>query len=367
MFCWGSAIYHRTDSAAVDDHDDHKTDKSTLAKINAIPDIIVPYASKVIEYPYAAILLKAPVKFLVVVLYLAYLGVAVWGCTRLEEGLELQNLAPDDSYLADFYPQYDDIFGSQYSGRIMVAVTDTLDYTDEADLNKINELVASFQRDEHFFEDPRMTEFWLYAFQGFLFESQRPYPPNMPTLIAELKAWFEFPGADRFSVDVEFNDDDTAITASRFLVQAGGVLGAEDERDLVIRCRELTDDSSLNAVAYFRAFVYWEQYIIIRDTTLMNLGIAVASCLVVATLLVPSINALFMVAISIVSITVGVVGYMSLWDVSLDSVSMINLVMCIGFSVDFSAHICYHFSIASRVRGRHNSFDIVRSAKSLPS
>lgn len=41
------------------------------------------------------------------------------------------------------------------------------------------------------------------------------------------------------------------------------------------------------------------------------------------------------------SIEVGVVGYMSLWDVNLDSISMINLIMCIGFSIDFTAHICY--------------------------
>ncbi|KAI1891349.1 hypothetical protein AGOR_G00142890 [Albula goreensis] len=38
-----------------------------------------------------------------------------------------------------------------------------------------------------------------------------------------------------------------------------------------------------------------------------------------------------------------VTGFMALWDVNLDTISMIILVVCIGFSVDFSAHISYAF------------------------
>merc|ERR1712176_1711785 len=34
---------------------------------------------------------------------------------------------------------------------------------------------------------------------------------------------------------------------------------------------------------------------------------------------------------------------MSVWKITLDGVTLVNLIMCIGFSVDFSAHFCYHF------------------------
>lgn len=65
--------------------------------------------------------------------------------------------------------------------------------------------------------------------------------------------------------------------------------------------------------------------------------------MVVSFVFIPNFLCSFWVAISIVSIETGVIGYMALWGVHLDSISMINLIMCIGFSVDFTAHICYAY------------------------
>merc|ERR1719418_26292 len=63
----------------------------------------------------------------------------------------------------------------------------------------------------------------------------------------------------------------------------------------------------------------------------------------VALIFIPHPSCSLWVAFAIMSIELGVVGFMTLWGVRLDSISMINLIMCIGFSVDFSAHISYHF------------------------
>ena len=63
----------------------------------------------------------------------------------------------------------------------------------------------------------------------------------------------------------------------------------------------------------------------------------------ISLIFIPSFACAFWVAFSIISIEVGVIGYMTLWSVNLDTISMINLIMCIGFSVDFSAHISYAY------------------------
>ena len=81
----------------------------------------------------------------------------------------------------------------------------------------------------------------------------------------------------------------------------------------------------------------------VRPTTIQCVAVAAVVMMVVALIFIPHPQCALWVAFSIMSIELGVVGFMTLWGVRLDSISMINLIMCIGFSVDFSAHISYHF------------------------
>ena len=81
----------------------------------------------------------------------------------------------------------------------------------------------------------------------------------------------------------------------------------------------------------------------VRPTTIQCVAVAAVVMMIVALIFIPHPQCSLWVAFSIMSIELGVVGFMTLWGVRLDSISMINLIMCIGFSVDFSAHISYHF------------------------
>lgn len=88
------------------------------------------------------------------------------------------------------------------------------------------------------------------------------------------------------------------------------------------------------------------QYVLVRTTSIQAICLAAAVMMVVSLIFIPNPLCSLWVAFSIVSIEIGVVGYMTLWGVNLDSISMINLIMCIGFSVDFSAHISYAYLAA---------------------
>lgn len=93
----------------------------------------------------------------------------------------------------------------------------------------------------------------------------------------------------------------------------------------------------------FQAFPFADQYLIILPATIQNVVISLLCMAVVSFLLVPSLPSGFVIFVSIVSINIGVFGYMTLWGVNLDAVSMISIIMSIGFAVDLSAHIIYAF------------------------
>uniref|UniRef100_A0A0R3RVQ0 SSD domain-containing protein n=1 Tax=Elaeophora elaphi TaxID=1147741 RepID=A0A0R3RVQ0_9BILA len=68
-----------------------------------------------------------------------------------------------------------------------------------------------------------------------------------------------------------------------------------------------------------------------------------ASMLIVSFIMIPSWIAAFVIAFAIFSIDIGVIGFMTFWGVRLESVSIITVIMSIGFAVDLSAHIGYAY------------------------
>lgn len=93
-------------------------------------------------------------------------------------------------------------------------------------------------------------------------------------------------------------------------------------------------------------WLFVDQYEQILPNTLQEIYSGISCMVAVALLFIPSPICSLWVALSVVSIDVGVVGYMTLWGLNMDAVSMIAIIMSIGFSVDFSAHIAYSFAAA---------------------
>lgn len=192
------------------------------------------------------------------------------------------------------------------------------------------------------------TESWLRAFLGYVDRSKDVFDFNITTEAEFIETLREnYLEGSVFEKDVKFNDDHSRIIASRFIIQTVNITDSNDERDMADELRNIAaSQEGLNVTVYHPFFIFFDQFLLIRYTSMQCVLIAALIMMGVSLVFIPNPLCSLWVAFSIVSIEIGVIGFMTLWGVNLDAISMINLIMCIGFSVDFSAHISYAYMSA---------------------
>ena len=88
---------------------------------------------------YARVLLKPPVKALVLVVFGAVLGLSSWGWTKTTSGFDLIDLTPDDSYVRDFFELNQQLLGTQ-AGKVPFGVCESIALDLDLDLVPATEL-----------------------------------------------------------------------------------------------------------------------------------------------------------------------------------------------------------------------------------
>ena len=114
----------------------------------------------------AAALNRPLVKVLVIVCFLVYLLVGIYGCSVLKEGLDRRKLSRDDSYSVQYY-DFEDKYFREYPYRIQIVVNETLNYSDPKVQSMLDEMLNKFETSPYI-ADRSMTESWLRAYLTFL-------------------------------------------------------------------------------------------------------------------------------------------------------------------------------------------------------
>ncbi|XP_051743077.1 patched domain-containing protein 3 isoform X2 [Ctenopharyngodon idella] len=307
---------------------------------NTLKEFEMPVDSFFKNY-YGPFLTRVWVKTLVCLIYVGYLAVSIYGCFQMQEGLDLKHLAADGSYVGSYYDKEDEFF-SAFGPNVMLVIKDEdFQYWSPTARESLDLCLENFQNltvaDSGISPVSWLSEYMKFG-QNFGFSLN-----NETQFKSYLTAFLNQSG---FSQDVNFTNNQ--IHASRMFIQTVNIRTAIDEKNMLDAFRETAEkcgklQTPVDLIVYHPAFIYFDQYAVIISNTIQNIVVATCAMLVISLLLIPNPLCSLWVTFAIASVIVGVAGFMALWDVSLDSVSMINLVICIGFSVDFSAHISYAF------------------------
>ena len=301
------------------------------------------FIPKFFKETYTPFILKMPVKVVTFCIYAMYLAIGIWGCTSLTDELQLKELVPPDSYVRKYLTQFENNFADNYGPEVMFAFKETIDYSESEVRDNVLKIVEEIQKLEYFLSSPDMVKLWLREYATYLSETQQN-PQNMSHFIEILTSEFLTDQQyQMYVLDININDEKTHITNSRFVCQTYGVSSTTDEKNLMLSVREFVAEAKYEMVVYHNSFIINDQYTVIVTSTVQTIGIAVGSAFIVSIVLLSNMVAIFWVTLSVISIFVGLIGYLSLWGGTLNYLTAMFLSMCVGFSVDFSAHICYHF------------------------
>ncbi|XP_015795177.1 NPC intracellular cholesterol transporter 1-like [Tetranychus urticae] len=105
---------------------------------------------------------------------------------------------------------------------------------------------------------------------------------------------------------------------------------------------------------YSLVYVYYEQYLTIYGDSIRSLALSITAIFLVSFVLYGfDIKASLIVVFTIICIVINLMGMMYWWDISLNALSLVNLVMAAGISVEFCSHITHAYLLsngASRVK-----------------
>ncbi|PAV59646.1 hypothetical protein WR25_21242 [Diploscapter pachys] len=245
---------------------------------------------------YAPLLMQPVIKFLAGVWYLIYVGFAVYGCMQLKEGLEPANLLVDDSYATPHYRVLEKHFW-HYGAQLQIVVNNPPDLRNPGQRSAIHSVVKAFANSRLSIGEEGV-QFWLFEMERFLVGMR-----DISTTIKQTEATNGF-----------------REIASRY--------------------------PQYNITTFMPLWLFTDQYTLVVPNTVQDIVIAVSCMLLIAFLLIPQPFCALWVAFTIGSIDLGVLGYMTLWGVNLDAISMITIIMSVGFSVDYSAHITYGYVVS---------------------
>ncbi|XP_047375887.1 LOW QUALITY PROTEIN: patched domain-containing protein 3 [Sciurus carolinensis] len=299
---------------------------------------------------FGPLLTRTMSKFFVVVVYILYITSSIYGCFQVQEGLDLRNLASDDSYITPYFNIEEDYF-SDYGPRVMVIVTESINYWEEDVRKKLEKCMETFEEND--FVDKNLTEFWLREYMKFM-KSSGQEPNDKDTFMNGMSEFLgRFPV---FTYDINTSSSNE-ITSSRGFIQTMGVSSSTNKKIMLLQLREIAEKCEVPLMVYNQAFIYFDQYAAIIENTVRNIMVASSAMFIVSLLLIPHPMCSLWVTFAIASVIVGVTGFMAFWNVNLDSISMINLVICIGFSFDFSAHISYAFVSSTKISVNQKSIE----------
>ena len=154
-------------------------------------------------------------------------------------------------------------------------------------------------------------------------------------------------GKAGYSNALVWSEEEVMVKASHFRTSHTKMASQNDFIEAYASARriakEMSAASGMTIFPYSKFYIFFDQYATIYRLTATLIVSALISIWAVGSLLLGSIMTGFCITLVVGMIVVDIMGIMALWGISLNAVSLVNLVICVGISVEFCSHIARAF------------------------
>ncbi|OBZ70169.1 Niemann-Pick type C-related protein 1 [Grifola frondosa] len=361
--------------------------------------------ARFIRRHYAPFLLKPVVKGTVLLAFGGLLAASIISIQHIELGFDQRLALPSESYLIPYFDNVDaylDIGPPVYFVAHDVDVTHRPGqqslcgrFTTCADHSIANILEAERKRTESsFISQPAAS--WIDDFMSWLdpmkdkccrvrkrdhsvFCGDRESPrvcqtcyedkepawnvtmdgfPEGAEFMMYLRQWLISPtsedcplaGKASFGTALSLSPDGSDVLASHFRTFHSPLRSQADFINSFAAAHRIADnlskESGMTVFPYSLHYVFFDQYAHIVAITEQILGLGLAAVLLVTALLLGSWRTGVIVTGVVALTVVTVMGAMGVWSISLNAISLVNLVISLGIAVEFCAHVARAFMSA---------------------
>jgi predicted RND superfamily exporter protein len=282
-----------------------------------------------------------PGKVVVCLCSLLLLSGGIYGALNIDESFNRQLLTSKDSYYRKFLNVHEANFFLNI--EVNIIFPGKIDHSSQ-EIQKMYSDVTKIASSNEYFVSRSIS--WLTEYLSWA-KGRNIDLNDTKIFYQQLHHFTSLPEYKRFSQDLKFSENKESLLASRLSLYSESSADSIFQRDMMISIREDLSHLTNDVFAISPPFIFFEQYAHVLTETIKNIVVAGISILLISSLFLNHFAIIICLLCGFVALILELLGIMYLWGVSVNSISMINLVMALGFSVDYNFHLCYSAHIFS--------------------
>lgn len=142
-----------------------------------------------------------------------------------------------------------------------------------------------------------------------------------------------------------FNSDNTNLVGFRQKIKAIFINSAAKEGvDLLLDLRRICETHGVGSTfSYTQSYLDFESYVVFDKETILNVALALVAVFFILIIFTANLIVSCLVLLCVALVDLFLFSLLTWWDVALNSVTVVHIVVAIGLSVDYSAHIGHAF------------------------